>query len=108
MDYATTRKNFNQFVSNHLIATALQALRAKSQSVVAKTLGVHDSTILRRTDKFPELCETLAASGIKDFVLEGERKISEEEYRFLWKQIGELSLMRTKENATSAVTVEAH
>lgn len=108
MDYATTRKNFNQFISNHLMASALQALRNKSQSVVAKTLGVHDSTVLRRTDKYPELCETLVASGIVDFVMEGERKISEEEYRFLWKQIGELSLMRTKENAPIAGTTEAH
>ncbi|EUD00450.1 hypothetical protein HMPREF1566_1663 [Providencia alcalifaciens PAL-1] len=37
----------------------------------------------------------------------GEKKISEEEYRFLWKQIGELSLMRTKENASIVGANEA-
>ncbi|HHZ8299489.1 TPA: hypothetical protein ACWL8W_003969, partial [Proteus mirabilis] len=70
-------------------------------------LGVHDSTILRRTEKYPEICETLVASGIIDFVMEGERKISEEEYRFLWKQMGELSQMKIKENASIATTNEA-
>lgn len=96
MENANPRKSFNRFVSNHLMATAHQALRSTTQTVVAKLLGVHDSTVLRRTEKLPEICETLAAAGITDFVLPGEKKISEEEYRFLWKQIGELSLMRTK------------
>ncbi|AVK39083.1 hypothetical protein [Morganella morganii IS15] len=50
----------------------------------------------------------MAAAGITDFVLPGEKKISEEEYRFLWKQIGELSLMRTKENAPAVGAAEAH
>ncbi|EQA5331380.1 CII family transcriptional regulator [Proteus mirabilis] len=95
MEYTNTRKQFNKFISNHLMASALQALRNKTQSVVAKTLGVHDSTILRRTEKYPEICETLVASGIVDFVMEGERKISEEEYRFLWKQVGEFSQWKT-------------
>lgn len=108
MEYTNTRKQFNKYISNHLMASALQALRNKTQSVVAKTLGVHDSTILRRTEKYPEICETLVASGIVDFVMEGERKISEEEYRFLWKQIGELSQMRTKENAPIVGATEAH
>ncbi|HHR6458269.1 TPA: hypothetical protein ACS772_003780 [Providencia alcalifaciens] len=107
MENANSRKSFNRFVSNHLVATAYQVIRTTSQTVIAKSLGVHDSTITRRTEKIPELCETLAASGIKDFVLEGERKISEEEYRFLWKQIGELSLMRTKENASIVGANEA-
>lgn len=104
MECANTRKQFNQFISNHLIASALQALRNKTQSAVARKLGVHDSTILRRTEKYPEICETLVASGIIDFVMEGERKISEEEYRFLWKQMGELSQMKIKENASIAAT----
>lgn len=107
MECANTRKQFNQFISNHLIASALQALRNKTQSAVARTLGVHDSTILRRTEKYPEICETLVASGIIDFVMEGERKISEEEYRFLWKQMDELSQMKIKENASIAATNEA-
>ncbi|CAM8270385.1 hypothetical protein Q4R98_18935 [Morganella morganii] len=108
MENANPRKSFNRFVSNHLMATAHQALRSTTQTVVAKLLGVHDSTVLRRTEKLPEICETLAAAGITDFVLPGEKKISEEEYRFLWKQIGELSLMRTKENAPAVVAAEAH
>lgn len=95
MDYATTRKSFNRFVSNHLVATAYQVIRSTSQTVIAKSLGVHDSTITRRTEKIPELCETLAAAGVIDFVLPGEKKISEEEYRFLWKQIAEFSLWKT-------------
>ncbi|MGJ5665852.1 hypothetical protein, partial [Morganella morganii] len=89
-------------------ATAHQALRSTTQTVVAKLLGVHDSTIMRRAEKFSDCCEVLAASGIRDFVLPGEKKISEEEYRFLWKQIGELSLMRTKENAPAVGAAEAH
>lgn len=108
MDYANTRKSFNRFVCNHLVATAYQVIRTTSQTVIAKSLGVHDSTITRRTEKIPELCETLAAAGVIDFVLPGEKKISEEEYRFLWKQIGELSLMRTKENAQIVGAIEAH
>ena len=105
---ANPRKSFNRFVSNHLMTTAHQAIRNTTQTVVAKLLGVHDSTILRRTEKLPEICETLAAAGIRDFVLPGERKISEEEYRFLWKQIGELSQMRIKENAPTVGAAEAH
>ena len=108
MEHANTRKSFNRFVSNHLVATAHQVIRTTSQTVIAKSLGVHDSTIMRRTEKIPELCETLAAAGVIDFVLPGEMKISEEEYRFLWKQIGELSLMRTKENALIVGAIEAH
>ena len=95
MENANPRKSFNRFVSNHLMATAHQALRSTTQTVVAKLLGVHDSTVLRRTEKLPEICETLAAAGITDFVLPGEKKISEEEYRFLWKQIAEFSLWKT-------------
>ncbi|NIH18445.1 hypothetical protein [Morganella morganii] len=108
MENANPRKSFNRFVSNHLMTTAHQAIRNTTQTVVAKLLGVHDSTILRRTKKLPEICETLAAAGITDFVLPGERKISEEEYRFLWKQIGELSQMRIKENAPTVGAAEAH
>ncbi len=95
MNDANPRKTLNRFVSNHLIATAHQALRATSQTVVARLLDVHDSTIMRRTERIPEICETLAAAGITDFVLPGEKKISEEEYRFLWKQIAEFSLWKT-------------
>ncbi|MDH0357091.1 hypothetical protein [Morganella sp. GD04133] len=108
MNDANPRKTLNRFVSNHLIATAHQALRTTSQTVVARLLDVHDSTIMRRTERIPEICETLAAAGITDFVLPGEKKISEEEYRFLWKQIGELSVMRAKENAPAVVAAEAH
>lgn len=108
MNDANPRKSFNRFVSNHLTATAHQQLRETSQTVVAKLLNVHDSTIMRRAEKFSDCCEVLAASGVRDFVLPGEKKISEEEYRFLWKQIGELSLMRTKENAPAVGAAEAH
>ena len=108
MEHANPRKTLNRFVSNHLIATAHQALRATSQTVVARLLDVHDSTIMRRAEKFSDCCEVLAATGVKDFVLAGEKKISEEEYRFLWKQVGELSQMRTKENAPAVVAAEAH
>ncbi|EUC98085.1 hypothetical protein HMPREF1566_1660, partial [Providencia alcalifaciens PAL-1] len=46
--------------------------------------------------------------GVIDFVLPGEKKISEEEYRFLWKQIGELSRLLTRENAPVVGATEAH
>ncbi len=95
MEHANPRKTLNRFVSNHLIATAHQALRATSQTVVARLLDVHDSTIMRRTEKLPDICEMLSAAGVKDFVMTGEKKISEEEYRFLWKQVAEFSLLKT-------------
>ena len=95
MNDANPRKTLNRFVSNHLIATAHQAIRETSQTVVARLLDVHDSTIMRRTEKLSDCCEVLAAAGIKDFVLPGEKKISEEEYRFMWKQIAEFSLLKT-------------
>ncbi|HEF8786573.1 TPA: hypothetical protein QH450_003520, partial [Providencia alcalifaciens] len=51
MENASSRKSFNRFVSNHLVATAYQVIRTTSQTVIAKSLGVHDSTITRRTEK---------------------------------------------------------
>jgi len=111
MEHAKTRKSANiAFVGRHLLATAHQALHSTRQTVVAKLLNVADSTILRRTEKYPELMETLAASGVEDFVMHGEKKIPLEQYRWLMTvamEFAKLQLELTKEKAPSAVTLEA-
>lgn len=111
MEHAKTRKSPNiVFISRHLLAAAHQALSNTRQSVVADILNVADSTVLRRTDKYPEIMETLAACGVEDFVMKGEKKISLEHYRWLMTiamEFAKLQLELTKEKAPSAVTLEA-
>ena len=89
MVVAKPRKTGNvAFISRHLLATAHHALTNTRQTVVAKLLDVADSTVLRRTEKYPEVMETLAASGVEDFVMRGEKKIPIEHYRHLiWIQL---------------------
>lgn len=89
-------------IGRHLLASAHKALISTRQTEVAKRLNVADSTILRRTEKFPEIMETLAASGVEDFVLNGEMKVSMEQYRWLLTvaiQYAECELERTKGKA---------
>ncbi|BET63274.1 hypothetical protein YPSE1_27330 [Yersinia pseudotuberculosis] len=38
---------------------------------------------MRRAEKYPEIMEQLAASGVQDFVMEGEKKLPIEQYRYL-------------------------
>jgi hypothetical protein len=103
MEQANPRKSGSiAFIGRHLLATAHQALSNTRQSVVAKLLEVADSTILRRTEKYPEIMETLAACGVEDFVMRGERKMPLEHYRHLiWIQLeySRLQLEMTKEKA---------
>ena len=82
-----------------LLAAAHKALLCTRQTEVARRLNVADSTILRRTEKYPEIMETLAASGVEDFVLSGEMKVPLEQYRWLLTvaiQYAEFELERTK------------
>lgn len=83
METANTRKQGSSVQGRHLHTLALKALFNTRQSVVARRLNVADSTILRRTEKYPELMEMLAASGIEDFVMKGEMKIPQDQYRWL-------------------------
>ncbi len=83
MEQTKTRNMTIAFVSRHLVASAYQALVKTKQTVVAKLLGVADSTVLRRAEKYPELMKQLAASGIEDFVMKGEKKIPLDHYRWL-------------------------
>lgn len=84
MDVAKTRKTQTvTFIGRHLLASAHQALSNTRQTVVAKLLNVADSTVLRRTEKYPEIMEQLAASGVEDFVMKGEKKIPLDQYRWL-------------------------
>ncbi|WLS77382.1 hypothetical protein Q3V30_12895 [Erwinia pyri] len=103
MEQANPRKSASiAFIGRHLLASAHQALASTRQSVVAKLLVVADSTILRRTEKYPEIMETLAACGVEDFVMRGERKMPLEHYRHLiWIQLeySRLQLEMTKEKA---------
>lgn len=83
MEPAKTRNSAIAFIGRHLLSSAHQALVKTKQSEVAKTLGVHDSTVMRRTEKYPEIMEQLAASGVEDFVLKGEKKLPLDQYRWL-------------------------
>lgn len=83
MEPAKTRNSAIAFIGRHLLSAAHQALVKTKQSEVAKTLGVHDSTVMRRTEKYPEIMEQLAASGVEDFVLKGEKKLPLDQYRWL-------------------------
>jgi len=111
MEHANPRKSGNiAFIGRHLLASAHQALTNTRQSVVARLLEVADSTVLRRTEKYPEIMETLAASGVEDFVMRGEKKMPMETYRHLiWIQLeySRLQLEMTKEKAPNAGTFEA-
>jgi len=84
MEAAKTRKTQTvSFIGRHLLSAAHQALSNTRQTVVAKLLNVADSTVLRRTEKYPELMDTLAASGVRDLVMQGEIKMPIEQYRYL-------------------------
>ncbi|MEQ1964364.1 hypothetical protein ABLB69_14585 [Xenorhabdus khoisanae] len=78
-----TRNASTRFISNHLLASALQPIRSVTQRVIANHLGVADSTITRRIEQFSSFTDILAAAGVTDFVMSGERKIGEDEYKFL-------------------------
>lgn len=102
MEQANPRKSHIAFIGRHLVASAHQALTNTRQTVVAKLLNVADSTILRRTEKYPEIMETLAASGVEDFVMQGEKKMPMEQYRWLMTvamEFAKLQLEITKEKA---------
>ncbi|WP_199756256.1 hypothetical protein [Candidatus Pantoea deserta] len=88
--------------SQHLLATAQRALLKTRQTEVARRLRVSDSTVLRRTAKYPEIMETLAASGVENFALRGEMKVPLDQYRWLLTvaiKFAESELERTNEKA---------
>ncbi|MDE9463697.1 hypothetical protein KKJ03_20420, partial [Xenorhabdus bovienii] len=58
-------------------------IRTVTQRVIAQKLGVADSTITRRVEQFSSFTDVLAAAGVTDFVMRGEKKIAEDEYRYL-------------------------
>ena len=112
MEYGNTCKTVRdkraiEFRTRHLVSSALQILRDGDQREIAQATSRSDSTISRRIQSIDGVCEMLATRRVIGFVREGERKISEEEYRFLWKQMGELSQMKIRENASIAATNEA-
>ena len=74
------------------MTTAHQAIRnTTTDGRVAKLLGVHDSTILRKNRKVTGDMRDISRQPVsKDFVLPGERKSVRRSIGF-WKQIGELS-----------------
>lgn len=83
MEHAKTRNLSIAFISRHLVSSATQALVKTKQTVAAKLLGVADSTVLRRAEKYPELMDQLAATGVVDLVMKGEKKIPMDQYRWL-------------------------
>lgn len=101
MEQTKTRKSDGLSIhGRHLLTLAHKALLRTRQTEVARRLNVADSTILRRTEKYPEIMETLAASGVEDFVLRGEMKVPLDQYRWLLTvaiQFAEFELERTKE-----------
>ncbi|OIV47821.1 hypothetical protein BK025_01215, partial [Sodalis sp. TME1] len=87
-----------------------QAITRIKQTNIAKILGVADSTILRRSEKLTETMNILAASGVQDFVFEGEKKLPLDEYRYLLRSAMELArihLVGTEENASNTGMLEA-
>lgn len=95
MENAKTRKNSAvEFISRHLVASAYQAIMRVKQTNIAKLLGVPDSTILRRSEKLTETMNILAASGVQDFVFEGEKKLPLEQYRWLMSSAMEFARMQ--------------
>lgn len=105
MKIAKTRKQGSSAQGRHLHTMALKALFNTRQSVVARRLNVADSTILRRAEKYPEIMETLAASGIEDFVMKGEMKIPQDQYRWLMTvaiRYAECELERTRDTQSDA------
>lgn len=98
METAKTRKQGSSVQGRYLHTLALRALFSTRQTEVARRLNVADSTILRRMEKYPEIMETLAASGVEDFVLRGEMKIPQDQYRWLMQvaiRFSENELKRT-------------
>jgi len=84
MDIAKTRKNGAvEFISRHLVSSARQAIVRVTQTAIAKSLSKPDSTIMRRTERLADDMEILAAAGIRDFVYEGEKKVTVDQYRYL-------------------------
>jgi len=103
METAKARKQTSSVQGRHLHTQALKALFNTRQAEVARRLNVADSTILRRTEKYPEFMETLAASGIEDFVMKGEMKVPLEQYRWLMQvaiRFAESELERTDKNVS--------
>ncbi|MBK0095027.1 hypothetical protein IBT49_03495 [Erwinia sp. S63] len=95
----TSKCDSKSTIGRHLLTVAHKALLHTRQTEVARRLNVADSTILRRTEKYPEIMDTLAASGVEDFVLTGEMKVPLEQYRWLLTvaiQYAEFELERTK------------
>ncbi|MGL9724244.1 hypothetical protein [Sodalis sp. (in: enterobacteria)] len=111
MENAKTRKNSAvRFISRHLVASAYQAIVHVKQTNIAKILGVADSTILRRSERLTETMDILAASGVQDFVFEGEKKLPLDEYRYLLRSAMELArihLVGTEKNAPGMEMLEA-
>lgn len=84
MDAAKTRKSPTiDFISRHLVSAARQAIVKISQTQIAKALNKPDSTIMRRTERLEDDMDILAAAGVEDFVMKGEKKIPMEQYRYL-------------------------
>lgn len=103
MENAITRNSGSTiFIAKHLYASALAALRDTQQVNAAGRLGVASSTVQRRTDKYPEVMENLAASGIEDFVMRGEKKIPEDEYRILIKYAMNWMAAQAKKETSAA------
>ncbi|MER5029605.1 hypothetical protein [Pantoea anthophila] len=105
MEAAKKRKQGASVQGRHLHTQALKALFNTRQAEVARRLNVADSTILRRTEKYPEIMETLAASGIEDFVMKGEMKVSLDQYRWLMTvaiRYAECELERTRDTQSDA------
>lgn len=83
MEHAKTRKDSIESIAKHLEASAYQALVNTKQAEVARTLGEADSTVMRRASTYLNTMRQLAASKVRDLVMEGEIKIPIEQYRWL-------------------------
>ncbi|MCC8378661.1 hypothetical protein [Xenorhabdus sp. PB30.3] len=108
MEHAITRNTRNEskkFISNHLLSSILQPIRDVTQKVIANKLGVATSTITRRLDHLQHTTEIMAQAGIIDVVKDGERKISEEEYRYWLIRMIQASIQNLEFNFNGEVKI---
>jgi IS30 family transposase len=106
MEAAKERKSTAiDFISRHLVSTARQAIVKISQTQIARTLNKPDSTIMRRTERLEDDMDILAAAGVEDFVMKGEKKITVEQYRYLMTvaiEFAKYQLEVTEDNSLAA------
>lgn len=116
MEYGNTCKTVRdkraiEFRTRHLVSSALQILRDGDQREIAQATSRSDSTISRRIQSIDGVCEMLATRRVVGFVREGEKVITDSDYKLYLENMAELSRLKLQvhayEKASIAGTTEA-